>query len=288
MIKPRNTFHFNPPNQIKGDWIKELTDLEVYNSIFNITEQNNKFELYNFPDSKIGGISYTKVRDEIEKDLGITDITATDLQDDIMAPFIIEEYKEQVSKRMEDGQYMIILSVYTRPEFQNSRSFLRTQNDLVEDDIKLVLDECNSSFITYEISPGIYTFKDISETLFKIPQTENPGLSNAIDIEFDDDNMKFNLVVNPGIKAIRFDDKSFFNTILGFNNDWDYKHYKEYISQKIFNLSNTKKIDLKCDVIDSSVVNGMRQPILYSFVLDKKPGYKVFREPETIQYKKRK
>ena len=43
---------------------------------------------------------------------------------------------------------------------------------------------------------------------------------------------------------------------------------------------------MTCDVIDGSVVNGSRQPILYSFVLDKKPGYKVFSEPETIHYKK--
>ena len=43
---------------------------------------------------------------------------------------------------------------------------------------------------------------------------------------------------------------------------------------------------MKGDVIDGSVVNGLRQPILYSFVLHKPPGYKIFSEPETIQYKK--
>ena len=43
---------------------------------------------------------------------------------------------------------------------------------------------------------------------------------------------------------------------------------------------------MKCDVIDGSVVNGSGQPILYSFVLDKLSGYKVFCEPETIHYKK--
>ena len=43
---------------------------------------------------------------------------------------------------------------------------------------------------------------------------------------------------------------------------------------------------MKCDVIDGSVVNGLRQPILYSFVLDKPSGYKIFPEPETIHYKK--
>ena len=51
-------------------------------------------------------------------------------------------------------------------------------------------------------------------------------------------------------------------------------------------LGSTKKIHLKCNPIDGSVVNGLRQPILYSFVLDKLPGYKVFCEPETIHFKK--
>ena len=30
-----------------------LTSLEVYDSIYNITEQNIKFELYKFPDEKL-------------------------------------------------------------------------------------------------------------------------------------------------------------------------------------------------------------------------------------------
>ena len=43
---------------------------------------------------------------------------------------------------------------------------------------------------------------------------------------------------------------------------------------------------MKCDCIDGSVVNGIREPILFSFVSDKPSGYKVFCEPETIHYKK--
>ena len=126
MIKPRETFHFKIPFQVKGDWMLGLVDLEVYNSIFNITEENNKFKLYKFPDEKAGGISYTKVRDEIEKDLGIEDITATDLQDEIIGPIIIEEYNEQVTKRMKDEQYMNILAIYNSSVFQDFESFLRT------------------------------------------------------------------------------------------------------------------------------------------------------------------
>ena len=286
MIKPRQTFHFNPPIQTKENWVLGLVDLEVYNSIFNITEENNKFQLYKFPDDKAGGVTYEKVRDEIEKDLGIEDITASDLQDDIIAPFIIEEYKEQATKRMKDGQYMNILAIYTRTVFQDFESFLRTQIDLVEDDVKLVLNEYNSSFITYELNLGIYNYRDLSEALFHILQSEYPSSGSEILIRLDDITRKTKLVVNNGIIAIRFAENSFFSTILGFSPGWDYKHYNQYLSQTIVNLSNTNKIHLKCDVIDGSVVNGNRQPILYSVVLDKPSGYKVFCEPETIHYKK--
>ena len=78
----------------------------------------------------------------------------------------------------------------------------------------------------------------------------------------------------------------FFTTMLGFTPGWDYKHYNKYISQKIVNLSTTNKINLKTDCIDGSILSGNRQPVLYSFVLDKLTGYKVFSQPETAHYKK--
>ena len=90
------------------------------------------------------------------------------------------------------------------------------------------------------------------------------------------------MVLRPGIIAIRSDEKSLFNTILDFTAGWDYKHYNKYISQRMVNLSSTNKIHLKCGVIDGSIQDGVRQPILFSFVLDKPAGCKVFCEPETI------
>ena len=91
MIQTKQTFHFKSPIQVKGDWMIGFTDLEVYNSIFNIKEENSKFKFYKFPDAKSGGIQYEKVRDEIEIDLDILNITTADLLDDIIAPFIIEK-----------------------------------------------------------------------------------------------------------------------------------------------------------------------------------------------------
>ena len=94
--------------------------------------------------------------------------------------------------------------------------------------------------------------------------------------------------------TLRFNEKSFFHTLLGFSPYWDYKPTNSnhvvipgvYISDKILNLGATKKIHLKCYCINGSIQDGIRQPILFSFVLDKPSGYKVFSEPETIHYKK--
>ena len=185
MTKPRETFHYNPTIQVKEDWMLGLTDLEVYISIFNITEENNKFEHYNFPDENLGSISYEKVRDEIERDLDVSDITPADLQEEIIAPIIIKEYKGHVKKRMEDVGCMKILSGYPKPVFQDFKSYLRTETDLVEDDIRLVLDKYNSSFIIYELEPGIYTYKDLSEALLYILQSEYPASNSEILIRLD-------------------------------------------------------------------------------------------------------
>ena len=153
---------------------------------------------------------------------------------------------------------------------------------MVEEDIRLVLDDYILGFITYELQPGIYTFKDRSEALFKILQPEYEIYNNSIDFEFDDITMKTELAVRPGTIAVRFDGKSFCITILGFTPHWDYKHYNEYVSQKIIISSTPNKIHMKVDVIDGSIKGGLRQPIIFSFALDKPSGYKVFCEPETI------
>ena len=72
MIKPRETFLFNPPIHIKGDYMIGLVDSEVYNSIFNITKENNKFELYT---DTFDEFSFTELEDEVGEILGIPNIT---------------------------------------------------------------------------------------------------------------------------------------------------------------------------------------------------------------------
>ena len=81
---------------------------------------------------------------------------------------------------------------------------------------------------------------------------------------------------------------------MGFTPYWDYKPTNAIhadssgvcTSEKILNLCTIDKIHIKCDVIDGSHVNGIREPILFSFVLNKPSKYQVFCEPETIHYKR--
>ena len=96
---------------IQGSWMIVLTSLEVYNSNFNIPEQNNTVKLCKFPDSKSGVVSYEKVRDENEKkNLEITEIRATELKNGIIGPIIIKECREQLTKRMKTDKFMNFFS----------------------------------------------------------------------------------------------------------------------------------------------------------------------------------
>ena len=45
-------------------------------------------------------------------------------------------------------------------------------------------------------------------------------------------------------------------------------------------------MNLKCDVFDDSSKNGVKQSLLFSFVSNKPSVYRVFCQPETIDYEK--
>ena len=87
----------------------------------------------------------------------------------------------------------------------------------------------------------------------------------TIQIEHDDITMKTKLILTRfggTFGTLRFDERSVFNTLLGFTPYWDYKAtnaiYSDnpgvYSSKNFLNLSKINKIHLKCDVIGGSVV----------------------------------
>ena len=290
MLKSREIFHFNPPIHTEGDWMLGLIDLEVYNSIFNITKQNNKFELYT---DTFDEFSFEELKDEVGENLNIHEITDDHLEDDILAPRIAETYRKLRSDKSSHDGYIILLMGYARSLFRDFESYLRIVVGLEEDIIRLILKQYNETFITYELDPGNYTIEDLQKAVY--PLGDHEGI---LQIEYDDLDKKVKLILTrfgENFGALRFDKKSFLLTKLGFTPYWDYKPTNAifadapgvYTSDKIFlNLNTINKIHLKCDCIDGSIQDGIRQPILFSFVIDKPSGYKIFCQPETIHYKK--
>ena len=53
-------------------------------------------------------------------------------------------------------------------------------------------------------------------------------------------------------------------------------------------ITTTDKVHLKCDCVDGSIVNGIREQILFLFILSAPPGYKIIKEPNIVLYKKNK
>ena len=286
----RETFHFYPPIHTKGDWMLGLIDLEVYKSISNITKENNKFELYT---DTFDEFSFHELQDEVAEILKIPNITDYHLEGKATADHIAETYWKLRSDKSSHDGYIILLMGYARSPFRDFESYLRIAVGLEEDNTRLILKQYNEKFITYELNPGNYTIEDLQKAVYPLGDHEG-----TLQIEYDDLHKKVKLFLTrfgSTFGTLRFDEKSFFHTILGFDPCWDYKptiaiHADSpgvYTNDKLILKLNTKsKIHLKCDIMKGSVVDGVRQPILFSFVLDKPDGYKVFCEPETIHYKK--
>ena len=178
MLKPRETFHFNPPIQTKGDWMLGLIDLEVYNSIFNITKENNQFELYT---DTFDEFSFEDLKDELEEILNIPNIVDSHLEDETLAPLIIETYWKLRSDKSSHDGYIILLMAYARSPFREFEGYLKIVIGLEEDNIRLILKQYNEKFVTYELDPGNYTIEDLQVAAYPLGNHEG-----TLQFEYDD------------------------------------------------------------------------------------------------------
>ena len=142
--------------------------------------------------------------------------------------------------------------------------------------------------IGYSLNPGIYEVVVLNNAL-KYILTD----SVEVNIKIDDIRLKSILKIN---QTLIFTEKSFFYTILGFTQSISYPlddidgFYQliagSYKSDKPINITGFDKIHLKCDFIQGSIVNGIREPILYSFALSSPPGHKIYKEPRIKLFQK--
>ena len=288
MNKQMQTFSFNPPiNLLEEDkWLLAVSSFECTDSVFNITDDNNSFSIIipghyqNESDEKtidnLNKLLELKSLElhiqEVEKRGNKIKIANKEykLSDfDNQKYEIIEELKNAKYNDLEDLVYRMRLSYY---------------------EIMDILDlRYNPTKRTgYSLNPGNYEVVDLNNTL------KNILLDNVkVNITIDDIRLKSNLKIN---QTLIFTEKSFFYTILGFTQSRSYplndidSHYQligvSYKSDKPINITGIDKIHLKCDCIQGSIVNGIREPILYSFALSPPPGHKKYKESKIKLFKK--
>ena len=160
---------------------------------------------------------------------------------------------------------------------------------LTYDEIIDILDLKNISTkrTGYSLNPGIYEVFDLNNFLKHILPD-----NVKVNVTIDDVRLKSNLKIN---QTLIFTERSFFYKILGFTrshsyplNDIDgfYQFSGSYKSDRPINITGIDKVHIKADCVNGSIVNGVRQPILYSFALSSPPGHKIFKEPRVKLFKK--
>ena len=288
MNKQRQTFSFYPPiNLLEEDkWLLAVSSFECTNSVFNITNENNSFSII------IPGHYQNKSDEKTINNLKkLLELKSLELH--------VDEVRKRGNKiKIGDNEYKL-------SDFDNQKHEILEElekikyNDLEDLVYRMrlsydeIMDILELNYIPtkrtgYSLNPGIYEVVDLNNTLKHI-------LPNnvKVNITIDDIRLKSNLKI---IQTLIFTEKSFFYTILGFTQSRSYPlddidgFYQliagSYKRDKPINITGIDKIHLKCDCIHGSIVNGIREPILYSFGLSSHPGHKIYKEQKIKLFRK--
>ena len=288
MNKRRQTFSFNPPLNLieEGKWLIAVCSLECTNSVFNITNENNSFSII-IPghwETK----SAEKTIDELNKLLELRSQNGIELHVEQVRKkgiLLINDYslsslgmfKDEIFEELKKAKYNDLEDLVYR--------FQLTYDEIIDIlDLKYIPTKRTG----YSLDPAIYEVNELNKTLkYILPDNVK------VTVSIDDIKLKSNLKTN---QTLIFTEKSFFYTILGFTQSRSYPlddidgHYQliagSYKGDKPINITGIDKIHLKCDCIHGSIVNGVREPILYSFALSSPPGHKIYKEPRVKLFKK--
>ena len=288
MNKQTQTFSFNPPLNLleEGKWLIAVSSFECTNSVLNITNENNSFSII------IPGHYETEFAEKpIDKLNKLLELRSLELH--------VAEVRRRGNKiKIGDNTYKL-------SDFDNQKKRIleELKNDKYKDLEDLVyrmqltydenIDVLDMKYIStkrtgYSLNPGIYEVVDLNNTLkYILPYDVK------VTITIDDIRLKSNLKTN---QTLIFTEKSFFYTLLGFTQSHqgplnDIEGFYQFLpglykSNKPINITGIDKIHLKCDCIQGSKVNGVREPIFFSFALSSPPGHKIYKEPTVKLFKK--
>ena len=288
MNKQRQTFSFNPPiNPIEEDkWLLAVSSFECTNSVFNTTDEKNSFSIIRLGhwETEIS----EKIIDEVNRLLELRSLELHVNEVRKRGNTIKIGDKEFKLSDFDNQKYEIIEEL-KNVKYKDLRDLVY-RRQVTYDEIIDVLDlkYISKKRIGYSLNPGIYEVVDLNNTLnYILPDNVK------VNITIDDIRLKSILKIN---QTLIFTEKSFFYTTLGFTQSRSYPlddidgFYQlipgSYKSDRPINITGIDKTYLKCDCIQGSIINGIREPILYSFALSSPPGHKIYKEPRVKLFKK--
>ena len=288
MNKQMQTFSFNPPINLveEGKWLMAVSLFDCTNSVYNITNENNSFSII-IP-GHYETESAQKTIDELNNLLELRSQNGIELHVEQVRKkglILINDYslsslgmfKDEILEELKNVKYNDLEDLVYR--------FKLTYDEIINIlDLKYIPTKRTS----YSIEPNIYNVIDLNNTLKNILPD-----NVKINVTIDERKYKTDLKIN---QTLIFTDKSFFYSILGFTQSHSYPlediegFYQLiaglYKSERPINITGIDKVHLKWDCVDGSIVNGTREPILYSFALDQPPGHKIYKEPKVKLFKK--
>ena len=281
MNKQKESFSFDVPLELPEQWMMGVTSLEVYNSVYNITNKNNSFQIQ-LTDEQLNGID-TKLVMNIEY------LHRTKQSNFVKTVYNLMDTSFKNKKKLlknDLDKIKYIISQYKNEEWlnidENTKSLVNTIQIPSFETIDLPI---MNEKIEIKLQPGIYELTDLNTTIEQklryYNQANGEFKINGLSINIEADTISMKSVLTTS-NPIYFNSK--LNELLGFTDT----NYIEgtHISEKPVMITTTDKVHPKCDCVDGSIVNGIREQILFSFNLSAPPGYKIIKEPNIILYKK--
>ena len=262
-----------------------MSSFECTNSVFNITNESNSFSII------IPGHYQNKSDDNIIEDPNkLLELKSLELH--------VKQVRKSGNKIKIGGNELKLSDFDTHKNdiLEESRNVKYNDHEDLVYRMQLTYDETvdildlkyiSTKRIGYSLNPGFYEVDVLNNTLKHIL----PDNVKVI-VTIDDIRLKSNIKIN---QTLIFTEKSFLYTFLGFPRSHSYPlddieiFYQliagSYKSDKPINITGINKNHLKCDCIQGSIVNGVREPILYNFALFLPPGHKIYKEPRVKFFK---
>ena len=263
MTKQKESFSFDVPLELPEKWMMGVTSLDVYNTVYNITEKNNKLEILLTKQQ----LEEHRVDTELVPNIHLLYGTSDDKFIEKTNTLITNSYTKKRKKltRKDFNQLKELIEVFNYPNQQIHIPDFEIEHD---------------SF-GIQLTPGAYELVDINASVKQIITDIKPSLLYS-DFKFNiiPDTISMESVLTTS-NPIHFNSE--LNKVLGFTQR-DYKA-GTHTSETPVMITTTDKVHLKCDCVDGSIVNGIREQILFSFILSAPPGYKIIKEPTTVLYK---